>query len=1463
MDILVAAPLVPLERPGTTATRGLLGQTDVDRSRRTCRAHVVQRRDAGRSCAPPITQINRDMAYQSGQTWKRENLAGVTSSQEIQLVLASLAQKNDNSVSTNTAPTVQGPSWTPTIFNQQDTSSSERLPARQQFSPLSTPPTPIKPANPQAFAGGGSGPRGSSTPNAGGGGGGPTGGGGGPGLINARQFVGDNLGDSNGVPTANVTPSTPPTPHTITSSSSQTASSPLTDFQTTYSMTAPTHDTPLAPLNHSMSLPWHRHGHGHSSDPLYVLDMNTGETVRANATLNSFSTWGENLLAQVSGATVSSYSWNLSHAPDLTNVSGTTTANLQGTWASFTGPARTNTISVTETPQSGMPLTQTMTFLVAGTDSPAYSASRPTSSSTWPSVLTPDQLSSGQATQAAGPYANVGLTDGSVQTSFSMPSYNPNTTPVSLDYNSTTANAQPIFLAEYQLPFGQAVPSTITAQLTFNNTPLTTVTYNTSGLNPGDIVQIALQANATGLSTGRYPWSITVSNGTNTNYSGSVNIVNQASSPFGAGWSLDNVEQLVSVSGGVILVQPGGTSLWFASNGQGGFTTPAGDFSTLTYSNGVYTRTLTDGTQINFNSSGQQTSTVDRDGNTTTFGYNGSGQLTTITDMNGQVTTLAYNGSGLLSTITDPANRTATLAYTGSQLTSITDPGNDVWQYAYNAANDLSTLTDPNNHTTTFNYNFADRVSSVTQPDGSTEALTAEQMNGLAAPGTGTPGNPATAVLLAAGDQAQFTDANTNIWTAGLDWLGFGLPVLSADPLGDTSLIYRDGNGLAWLSADALARRTRAFFNSQGNATEVVQPDDSYAQYQYNSFSEPTQYTDATGDITTYTYNTKGDLTQQTNALNYSTTYAYNNAGLVTGSTDPLNHVTTYSYNSLNEQTSVTNALNQTTTYGYNNAGQVVSTIDPLGFTNTYTYDALNRLTGQTLADTSTTSSTYTYTYDKAGNQTSATDPLNHVTTYSYNAVNEMTATTNALNQTTTYGYDANGNQTSVTNPLNQTTTNTYNAANELVSVTNALGYATTYTYDAAGEMTSITNPLNQTTNYAYTLLGQLASVTDPLGDVTNYSYNAAGDVTSILQAGLSNPTLTTTLGYNALHEQTSDTNPSGNTTGSQYDADGNLISQTDPLGHATAYSYNALNQLVSETNALNQTTTYTYDANGNQTSVTNPLGQTTTYTYDAQGRVLTTTAPNGGVTTDTYDLAGNLLSLTDPDNNTTSYSYNAVNEQVGMTNPLGYPTTYTYDAAGQLTSTTDADGRTIDYGYNAVGEQTSETWVGGNYTATYQYNAAGELTNASDPYSVYAYTYDAAGRETSVSNAGTPGLPMVTLNYGYDAYGDRTSLTDSLGNSIDYTYNGELQLTGLTMWSGMSHTLAAQVTMAYDAAERLTGSDADDRQLRQRHDRQQLQLRQCRRTNQHHGHGYDQVAHAGQLQLRLHRRRVDRLSGQ
>jgi YD repeat-containing protein len=44
------------------------------------------------------------------------------------------------------------------------------------------------------------------------------------------------------------------------------------------------------------------------------------------------------------------------------------------------------------------------------------------------------------------------------------------------------------------------------------------------------------------------------------------------------------------------------------------------------------------------------------------------------------------------------------------------------------------------------------------------------------------------------------------------------------------------------------------------------------------------------------------------------------------------------------------------------------------------------------------------------------------------------------------------------------------------------------------------------------------------------------------------------------------------------------------------------------------------------------------------------------------------------------------------------------------------------------------------------------------------------------------PASPLVRLSYGYDGFGDCTSLSDSLGEQVIYSYNGHRQLTSLTM---------------------------------------------------------------------------------
>jgi YD repeat-containing protein len=143
---------------------------------------------------------------------------------------------------------------------------------------------------------------------------------------------------------------------------------------------------------------------------------------------------------------------------------------------------------------------------------------------------------------------------------------------------------------------------------------------------------------------------------------GNATVENAAVDPtfsaLGAGWTAGGLGKIILATGGVILDDGSRTVEWFSGSfgsGGGTYTSPAGDFSTLTLnSNSTYTRTLTDGTQQNFSSCGLETTSVDRNGLTTTFGYSSS-RLTTITEPFSGITSFTYNGSNQLQSRFRPA----------------------------------------------------------------------------------------------------------------------------------------------------------------------------------------------------------------------------------------------------------------------------------------------------------------------------------------------------------------------------------------------------------------------------------------------------------------------------------------------------------------------------------------------------------------------------------------------------------------------------------------------------------------------------------------------------------------------------------------------------------------------------------------------------------------------------------------
>ncbi|MFI5459013.1 MAG: hypothetical protein ACHRXM_26590 [Isosphaerales bacterium] len=1111
--------------------------------------------------------------------------------------------------------------------------------------------------------------------------------------------------------------------------------------------------------------------------PMYVLDNNNGVVlfpgVDQQATLGGY----VDLEAQVSGTTVTAYNWNTSGlGSDATHLSATNTYQLTFQWLTYSPASpHTDPVTLSVTDSNSHVETYTYDFNVPTGNVNASGGGN----ATWPQTLPPDQqlLSSPAFTSDN---ASVDATSGAVDTTIPLPGYNPNVPALALTYDSITANTMPIIVVENTLSASAAVPSKVSAQLTFNSSLGTAYYYDTSLFNPGDVQQIALQAtSATSLGTGRYAYSAQVvdigTTNTTMTLSGTATVLSQTGSAFGDGWTLQGLEQITSASGGVILnLGDGGRSLWFSGgSGSGGttYTDPQGEFSTLVKnSGGSYTDTLTGGTQVTFNSGGYETAVIDLNNMHITYAYNGSNQLTSITDPYSNVTTFSYSG-GYLQSITDPASRVTTFTHSGASLTGATLPDGSTWGYGYDSGGRLTHITDPRSNTVTVAYDGAERASTVTRPDLTTEEFTPDQESGWT--NTGTSGSPAAATLLAQATST-YTDPNGNTTSLRPDWWGMGATGVQVDALGNVGTDDLSSNGLATVAIDQVNRIDLFTYDSKGNMTLEFYPDGNSIQYTYNSDAEPLSYINADGNSDNYTYDGNGNLTVVKDPLTNLTTMSYTADGKLKTVTDANNHVVTYQYDSQDRVTTVVNADGTTVKSAYNSQGNVVKVTDERGNATTYSFDAMNRRTGMTDALTNVT----TYTYDSGGNPTVEQSPTPagqtaRTTSIAYDKLNRATTITAPLSQVTVYGYDAAGNRTTVSDPLQRITTVIYDVLNRPSTVIDPMNGHTTTTYDGDGAVIQVVDPMGRITTTTFDNRGWAATVTDPLGNITTYSYTATGKTSTVTDPGTSGGSAESYF-YDKDDRLIAVTDPNNHTTTYGYDAVGNQVSVTDANINITTYVYDSRNRVTTITDPLGHSTVIGYDSGGNQQTVTDALGHTTTTLYDALNRATTLISAVSGTTTITFDAAGREASLTDPVGNKTQWAYDALDRTTTMTLPNGSTVTSVYDADNELTDATDADGRRTTYLYDADGDQTGETWVGASPSEkiTYTYDADRELTGAADAYATLTFTYDSGGNEITAATSGPgTGQPTVTLTSGYNAQHSLTSVTDNLSSQGITTY--------------------------------------------------------------------------------------------
>jgi RHS repeat-associated protein len=672
-----------------------------------------------------------------------------------------------------------------------------------------------------------------------------------------------------------------------------------------------------------------------------------------------------------------------------------------------------------------------------------------------------------------------------------------------------------------------------------------------------------------------------------------------------------------------------------------------------------------------------------------------------------------------------------------------------------------------------------------------------------------------------------------------------------------TSYSYTDA-GLVDIMTDPLGRVTDYQYDLKGRLVKEIQAvgtaESATIQYEYDAVGNQTAVIDENGNRSEFEYDSQNRITKITEAdpdgvgdlTNPVTSLTYDQSGNLVKTIDPLGNTTEQEYDELNRLSLVTDSLGQETSYEYDNVGNVIAmidglgrrtenvydsrdrlteTIDPLGNKTKYKYDLNDNPIAVTDALGNTIRSFYdsrdrlfrtidgegnitNYEYDGADNLIATVDGNGHRTEYEYDDLDRQVKRIDALGGESTIVYDAVGNVIATTDEEGRTTELGYDNRDRLVQTTNAEDGVASFEYDDVGNLTSVTDELNRTTNYEYDALNRQLKAIDPLGNTNQTSYDHGGNLTSTTD-GKGN---IIHYAYDKLNRLSVVTNPFGDKVTTGYDAVGNVTSVTDELGRTTHFTYDERNLQTSITDPLNHTSTTEYDGVGQAIALTDPLGNKTSYGYDKIYRLIATTDAENRTTSYDYDPVGNLLSLTDPEENTTSYTYDALNRLITDTNQLGDTRTYGYDKVGNQIHTSDRNGRVINYSFDKLNRNTGEVWLDGNnnpvHTFEFEYDKANQLLNAQDSNSAYGYEYDDAGRLVEVDNAGTPDVPNVVLNYGYDGANNLIEVKDKIdgvNRGVEtFAYDELNRVTSITQsGDGVSEK---RVDMSYDAASQMTG---------------------------------------------------------
>ena len=658
---------------------------------------------------------------------------------------------------------------------------------------------------------------------------------------------------------------------------------------------------------------------------------------------------------------------------------------------------------------------------------------------------------------------------------------------LNLIYNSGTARIQPVVMVDISVPSGSPVPDSVRINVSVNGISKGTYRFAQGALQAGGPpVRAAVRFLDNGLPTGVHDLDVTVTKVFHLGFpevtavSGDLIVVNRTASPYGAGWHIAGVSQVIAGqrNGALLLVHGDGSAAVYDSIAADTWRAPAGTFrDTIRHQQisnpgfetggnwvaGYYywSRSL-DGTRVFYQGTTGRIAWVHtKAGDVVQYTHGGAGELTAVrvTPYSAGLTySLAYSG-GKLNTITDPAGRVLDATVSSGRLVDLRDPGfasgrKVVFTYSDNL---LTSRKSRSGHTTEYTYHSGTSLVHeadlpATQAGSGTITFTPVQTRGLWA--------SASTPLHASATATTQIDGPRSVADVATFWVnGQGAPTKVTGPGGETTVIERLDTVVPALPTRVSFNSGRTVFYAWNSTGTLAQVRDSASgipvavtRYGYgssNNKARPDTIIDPVGLITRLAYGIDGQLTRVTAPNSHVTRFHHvkfsgpdgypgqlesveEESVLVYDSvagTDALEDlVTAFTYDSIGNLTTQTTPRGAVTTYERDGMGRVRHVYDPEGHHNELVYDLVNRVTSSIHHEPGGPSYT---TAQRHGPETLDTviDPRQVLRRYSYDALGRITAEYDEAGAAETHELDLAGLVTSTTTRRNIVINSTYDAA--------------------------------------------------------------------------------------------------------------------------------------------------------------------------------------------------------------------------------------------------------------------------------------------------------------------------------------------------------------------------------------------------------------------------------------------------